>query len=330
MAQIETMKSKFNYPLPENLAKNLIFIDGIPRCGKSLFSSIISSFESMEHIQFFNLFEQVIPSVKLGGTNIGFAKSLLRISLNELAYDLQLSRNVNFRADDQTGIDNYKEPGIYRNRLKVKEGDEVVDFIRNHEILIPFQTHDLMVNLDIVDDLQIDYKMIELYRNPIDNLYSWWTRGWGERFCKDPRAFTLLISHGEIPLPWYCAGYEEWVVDLNPYEKCCMIGMDLIRRSVEKQKNANHPERIMTIRFEEIVQRPKNQLKRISKFINKSETKFTAKFVSAARCPRVLDLQDRKRKLAIFKNNIDPKLFNELSEMAENYERDTYGLLSIN
>jgi hypothetical protein len=324
------MKNYFNYSLPENLAKNLIFIDGISRSGKSLFSSIISSFESMEHIQFFNLLEQVIPSIKLGGTNIDFAKSLLRIALNELAYDLQLSRNVNFRPDDQTGIDNYKEPGTYRNRLKVKEGDGVVDFIRNNEILIPFQTHDLMVNIDIVDNLQIDYKMIELYRNPIDNLYSWWTRGWGERFFNDPRGFTLNISYGEIPIPWYCAGYEEQVVDLNPYEKCCMIGMDLINRSVEKQKNAKHPDKIMTITFEEMVQRPQGQLQRISKFINKNSTKYTSEFLQAARCPRVLDPKDKEQKLTIFKNNIDPKLFDELAEMAENYERDTYGLLSIN
>jgi hypothetical protein len=322
------MNNNFNYPLPENLAKNLIFIDGIPRCGKSLFSSIISSFESMEHIQFFNLFEQVIPSIKLGGTNIGFAKSLLRLSLNELAYDLQLCRNVNFRADDQTGIDNYKEPDIYRNRLKMKEGDEVVNFIRNNEILIPFQTHDLMVNLDIVDDLCIEYKMIELYRNPIDNIYSCWAKGWGERFCRDPRAFTLNISHGEIPLPWYCAGYEERVADLNPYEKCCMIGMDLINRSVENQKNAKQPDKIMAITFEEMVQRPQGQLERISKFINKNTTKYTSDFVQAARCPRVLDPKDREQKLSVFKNNISSILFDELLELAEYYERDTYGLLS--
>ena len=322
------MKSKFNYPLAENLAKNLIFIDGIARCGKSLFSSVISSFENMEHIQFVNCLEQIIPSIKLGGTDIGFAKSFLRLSLNELAYDLQLSRNVNFRDSDQTGIDNYKEPNIYRDRLKLKEGDEIVDLIRNNEIVIPLQTHDLMVNLDIVDDLCLDYKIIELYRNPIDNLYSWWARGWGVRFCKDPRAFKLSISHGEIPLPWYCAGYEEQVVDLNPHEKCCVIGMNLIRRSIEKQKNANNPERILTIRFEEMVQRPQAQLKRISKFINKNETRYTSNFVSAARCPRVLDPKDREKKLNIFKTNINPKLFDELSVMEENYERDTYGLLS--
>ena len=322
------MKSNFNFPLNENLARNLVFIDGLGRSGKSIFSSIISSFENMEHIQIKYLIEQIIPSIKLGGTDIGFAKALLRFYLSELAYNLQLSRNVNFRESDQTGIDNYKEPDIYRDRLKIEDGDETVDFIRNNEILIPFQTHDLMVNLDVVDDLCIDYRIIELYRNPIDNLYSWWTRGWGERFGSDPRAFTLLISHGETPLPWYCAGYEEKVVDLNPYEKCCMIGMDLINRSVENQKNAKHPDKIMTITFEEMIQRPQRQLERISKFINKGTTKYTSEFVQAARCPRVLNPKDREQKLSVFKNNISSILFDELVGLAEYYERDTYGLLS--
>jgi hypothetical protein len=322
------MTSNNNFPLNENLARNLVFIDGLTRSGKSIFSSIISSFENMEHIQFNSLLEQIIPSIKLGGTDIGFAKALLRFSLNELAYDLQLSRNVNFRESDQSGIDNYKAPEIYRNRLKMDDGDEMVDFIRNNEILIPFQTHDLMVNLDVVDDLCIDYRIIELYRNPIDNLYSWWTRGWGERFGSDPRSFTLLISHDEIPLPWYCAGYEENVVGLNPYEKCCMIGMDLINRSVESQKNAKHPDKIMTITFEEMVQRPQGQLERISNFFNKDTTKYTSEFVQAARCPRVLDPKDREQKLSVFKNNVSSILFDELVELAEYYERDTYGLLS--
>ena len=44
------MKSNFNFTLNESLARNLVFIDGLTRSGKSVFSSIISSFENMEHI----------------------------------------------------------------------------------------------------------------------------------------------------------------------------------------------------------------------------------------------------------------------------------------
>ena len=55
-----------------------------------------------------------------------------------------------------------------------------------------------MVILDTLDKLDINYKMIELYRNPIDNLYSWYTRGWGDRFQNDPRSFTLNITDKKV------------------------------------------------------------------------------------------------------------------------------------
>jgi len=317
---------KYKFGLTENIATNLVFIDGITRCGKSIFSSIISSYEDMEHIQFLNQLETIIPSVMLGGIDKDCAKALLRLIFNELSYDLQLSRNVNFRPGDQTGVEKYKQPEIYHQRLKLEEGDEIVEYIRNNDISIPFQTHDMMVNLDILDEMDINYKIIELYRNPIDNLYSWWTRGWGERFGNDPRGFTLLISHKNKALPWYCAGYEDQVIDLNPYEACCVIGMDLIKRSIEKHSNALHPEKILMTTFEDMVQTPDKELLRIEKFINRKMTSYTPGFVSEARCPRVLKQEDREKKLAVFKENVDTSIFNQLVALAEDYEKDTYGL----
>ena len=321
------MKSSFC--IPENIAKNLIFIDGITRCGKSLFSSIISSFSDMEHIQFSisSQLEAVIASIMLECIDKNFAKAYLRMLFNELSYNIQLSRNINFRASDQTGIDNYKQPDIYHQRLTLEEGDSIVDYLRKADIGIPIQTHDMMVNIDILEEMDLSYKVIELYRNPIDNLYSWWTRGWGERHGVDPRSLASSVSYKGNSLPWHCVGYEDKVVDLNPYEKCCVIGMDLINRSVQQQKKARFPEKILTITFEEMVQRPDVQLNRIEKFIGRKMTKYTPKFVEEARCPRVLDPKDTEKKLSILKNNVDTVIFDQLINLTESYERDVYGLL---
>jgi hypothetical protein len=310
-----------------NIAKNLVFLDGITRCGKSIFSSVISSFEDMEHIQFMNQLEMIIPAVSLDGIKREYAKNILRISLNELAYNIQLSRNINYREKDQTGIQNYKKPEIYMDRLNVDEGDNIVNLILNNDIHIPFQTHDLMVNLDVVDAMELDCKIIELYRNPIDNIYSWSTRGWGERFGRDPRSFTLLFDHDGELFPWYCSGYEQKIAVLNPHEKCVMMGVDLIKRSIDQQNNAKHSKKIMTVLFEDMVQSPSEQLKRIERFLGKNKTKYTDKFVTDARCPRVLDPKDRKNKLAVLKENVNSDLFDELVVLAESYERDAYGLL---
>ena len=68
-----SMKGKIDSNLVENIAKNLVFIDGVTRCGKAIFSSLISSYEDMEHIQFLSVLDQIIPSVALGGLDNDYA-----------------------------------------------------------------------------------------------------------------------------------------------------------------------------------------------------------------------------------------------------------------
>jgi len=315
-----------NTKLPENIAKNLVFIDGICRCGKSAFSSIIPSFESFEHLQISNILENMVPAVMLGGVEKDSAKMMIRLELNELSYNLQLSRNVNFRKSDQTGIANYREPKIYFDRLEALEGNNVVNSIRTNANSIPFQTHNMMVNLDIVNSLDLDYKILEIYRNPIDNIYSCWARGWGERFSHDPRSFTLRTSYNESLYPWFCFGIEEKIINLNQYERCVIMFTNLLNSCIEKQKEASNPEKIITIFFEDMFKSPDYEISKIGAFLGKSITNYTAKFIEDARFPRELDLIKRKEKLSILKKNVAPEIFDLLISMAEYYESEGYGL----
>ena len=71
----------------------------------------------MEHIQFFDLIEWLVPAAKYGGINVNYLDSILKVAYNQLYYNLFISRNVNFRKNDQTGIDNYRDPKVYYSRL---------------------------------------------------------------------------------------------------------------------------------------------------------------------------------------------------------------------
>ena len=310
----------------ENIAKNLIFIDGIARSGKSLLSGIIPSFSNMEHLQVSNILENIIPSVSLGGIRLNFAQMLITLQLNELAYNLKLSRNVNFRKTDQTGIANFNDAQIYLDRLKSKEGDGIVDKIYSDNYSIPFQTHNLMANFDVVNDLKMDYKIIEMYRNPIDNFYSLWSRGWGQRYTNDPRSFSLLIQGNNGLIPWFCKEYEEEFLKSNEYERCILIGMNLLKTSIKKQKETSYKEKIISIKFEDMVQMPNHEVNRLENFLGKKVTEYTSKFILEANCPRKLDLNDRSIKLNTFKKNVNKEIFNSLIAFTESYERDLYEL----
>ncbi len=104
------IEKNINYGISENIAKNIIIVDGITRSGKTLFNSIIPSLECVEHTQVYNLIEQIVPAVSLRSIDPVYAKALFRMTLNELVYNNSLSRNTNFRCGDNSGILKYKDP----------------------------------------------------------------------------------------------------------------------------------------------------------------------------------------------------------------------------
>jgi hypothetical protein len=239
------------YGLQRNISLPLIFIDGLARCGKSAFSGIVPSLRNMEHIQFSSELELIISGLSLGAIDTNYAKAFLRIYFNELSYKLHLSRNVNFRSSDWTGIDNYPYPQMYYERLKRNDGDGIVYECEKSTHNLPLITHDLLVNIDLLDQMDLNYKMLSLWRNPIENIHSWWVKGWGERFNNDPRGFTLLVDGGNELYPWYAAEFTETLVDLNPMEKCVVIAGSLLERAVKKYQDFDHKEKVHIFNHEE-------------------------------------------------------------------------------
>ena len=146
-------KNKYFYMEP--LAKNIVFIDGIPRTGKLMTGAIVSSLNRMESIEFGETFEHFLPALKLKKCTFDFAKSYLCNYINQLIYNKMISRNVNFRATDRTGIPNYFDPKVYKKRLKMKEGDLVLERIKKRKLILPFITHDIMVNYSIFSKLKL-------------------------------------------------------------------------------------------------------------------------------------------------------------------------------
>jgi hypothetical protein len=315
-----------NFTSQENISKNIILIDGITRCGKSLFSNIIPSLQNVEQLQFFTLLEHVVPALSKNAINKEFAKSSIRTIMNELAYNMLISRNVNFRYKDQTSILNHPDSKKYFERLSKDEGDEIVNDLRLNEKHFPFMTHDMLVNLEFLDLLDIDYKMIHIFRHPVDLIYSWVKRGWGERFLYDPRSFTLSIKYNTFILPWYCDGYEEEWLSLNPTERCAFVIFNLIDKTLIQLKKAKYPNRIYNLTFENFVQDTNLEIAKISDFIGSKQTYSTTNALSNANCPRKINLFDRDKKFKELKNTISDFLCKKLVNYSNSYEDNIYGI----
>ncbi|MFH1979286.1 MAG: sulfotransferase domain-containing protein [Patescibacteria group bacterium] len=318
------------YGTPENIAKNLVFIDGLTRSGKTLFFAIIPSLRGMEHTKFFYLLEQILPALKFGNISPEYAKSLLRVHLNELIYNAHLSRNINFRYSDWTGIFSYHNPKLYFERLGQPDNEEskqeILKELRKGNRINPFITHSLMSNLEHLNKLSIDYKMVETYRHPIDNIHSWYKKGYGERFANDPTIFTLSIAHEKELLPWYCADFKEEWLSLNPMEKCTRVGLSLIYSSVEQLKKASNPEGIHLTTYEKFLTEPQKELEKICSFLKTEPTEHTFALIKETLRPEMLDKKKQDKKMEDFKTSINDDLMEELLKASKEYENNLYGL----
>ncbi len=320
----------FNSKQSISIAKNKIFIDGISRTGKSIFSTILPNFEKMEHIQFFDLVEWLVPATKYGGMKLDYAKSILRIAYNQLYYNLFISRNVNFRKNDQTGIDNFHDPQKYYSRLEKIDDESVIEEIASSEFYVPFMTHDLMVNMDIVSQLDLDCKIIEIYRNPIDVVFSWWKRGLGTRLGKDPREFTLLLEIEKSELPWYCAETDNFRVDRNnvgEVDFIIEIVLSLIEKSVKMQKSIPMND-VLTITYEDILQDTNQTIKNVSSFLKLEPLNCMQKNTKKIGLPKKIDLVSRDKKLKEMKQIINDDSLNRLIKDEKKYNKNIYDLKS--
>ena len=97
---------------PKNLLSNFVLVNGTARCGKSLISPIIASFENVEIERMEGIFDFISVSYYFGKIDRNCAISMLRTVADEFVYASYLSRNTNFRWSDHSSV--FKSP----NRIK--------------------------------------------------------------------------------------------------------------------------------------------------------------------------------------------------------------------
>jgi hypothetical protein len=307
-----------------NLAKNIVMIDGITRSGKSVLSHVIGTFENTEHIQFYYPLEHLMSGVALGSVEMDFAKAFLASQLNELALNSMLGRNINFRASDQTGVPNHPRFEMYKARLEQSEGDHIVEQLDDGKYLFPFLTHDVMVNYAIFEALLPEAKVIEIYRNPILNIRSCYLKGYGNRFSNDPRFFTLTLSEGLEPVPWYAESQENVWRSFNNMERCVWLVTNLIRKSISQQ-NLRKRDLVLTISHEDLVQETDRIVEEIETFIGQKRTSASSIQLSKQNCPRKIDANIEKLFLRDIRSLTRQSLVTDLESLVEDFKDNVYG-----
>ena len=306
----------------QNFIKNLVFVTGLTRSGKTMLMPIVSSMERVEHLAYNYLMEQIPMMHVLGLISDEAAICLMRYAVDNMFYDLTIGRNLNLRFGDLTSVWKSTQPFRYLKRLFAKEGDAALESImqKNHFFLL--QLHDAIWHIDIYCKSFPEMKMIHITRHPVSMVYDWYKKGYGADFFENPRNATLTIEWKTKQLPYYAAGWEQEYLNMSEIDR--IIHMIKTLEDNHREKYDPLPEstrrKIRIISFEKMVTSPEPILRDISEFLGTALTRHTSRICKRERCPRKLRREDRDKELEVIKGLCSDDALRILMSMSNEYE----------
>ena len=310
---------------PVNLLSNFVLVNGTARCGKSLISPIIASFENTEIERMEGFFDFISISHYFGEIERSCAVSMLRTVADEFVYAGYLSRNTNFRWSDHSSV--FKSPNRikYFKRLFAKEGKETVERILQEKPIYQNQGHDQMRFVDLLLDAWPEtFRMIEVIRDPIDLIDAWRRRNWGTRFCTDPMALTPCIKFNNQAVPFYAYGWEEEYLEISPLDRVIKMlhGLQFTNRAAYEALKESDKKQIRVIRFEDFVVDTYNYTDQLAEFLQTKTTKATKSAIHKQGCPRHKLLDKKQKRSQILMEEASGPYIKLMDEMIEDYKID--------
>tara|TARA_B100001123_G_C15313632_1_gene1025313 strand:+ start:824 stop:1771 length:948 start_codon:yes stop_codon:yes gene_type:complete len=308
--------------IPEQklLTSKLIFIGGVTRCGKSFLCPIVSSFYKHEMFFMSSVAENISYIDKLRGIDKNFSKFLVKLIFNELIYNLNIGRNLNFRKSDYTSIKKYKNPKMYLDRMLGIEGNKIIKRIKKDNNSYPIMFHDILINPQLLLECFKNSKIIFVDRHPVELIEEWLGKKYYGDFYKNPRNVTLSFNYDN-------ANYPHWSLDQikniksakNNIEKTVfLLGSLILKQKLNfKKLSKKHKKRVINIKFDNLVSKSEKEIKKICKFLKTRPSTYTKEILNKEGGNREIDFSSRKKK----RNKIIKKLSSKPKLLFEKIER---------
>ena len=153
-----------------------------------------------------------------------------------------------------------------------------------------------------------------MIKDPVDLIFSWYIRGWGGRFTTDPRGGCFTYQSNVGITPWYNLYIDGEYNELKPMDRIIHL---IEGNYLNTFKNYNEMEgkkkkQILWLVLEEFVTNTEENIVRIENYLGVKRTKYTPKQLKIERCPRVLNKEERKKKLELIKSKASANAFRKI------------------
>lgn len=278
---------KFKTVRTPYLAEKIVFIDGLEGCGKTLFSTLVSSFDRVEKLTYSYEIEFFCTLHYLNKIDADAVITMVRMLTDLVTYDTMMSREVNFRPSDLSSIFKYPYPYRYIKRLFMKGDYAVPERIKKEKPIIPLTVHKLLMNAQpIFEALKGRLVFIEIVRHPLYMIIQQTLNN--DKLIHSARDYSVYYEYDNREMPWYTAGWEELFNNANPVEKSIYYIQKIGDGMREARKNLSgmYDDKILTIPFEQFVIDPMPYMKDIAASINSKITKQTLRTMKKQNVPR--------------------------------------------
>lgn len=303
------------------LCQEIVFADGIGSSGKGMLSHILSSLDRVEKQSNHTPFDYVAYIHWLGKISDDAASTYLQTEADQQLYHIMMSRDVNFRPKDSTGVMQNAIRWKYFARLFMREGDSVIDRINKERPILNEAPHDALRSSPLFfRTFGSSLRIIYVIRNPYELILDWNRRGFGQRIGVDPREFQFSVQIDNQIVPMFMMNYGEFDYgQLLSIERLTLMIHFCLKTNMDgfMECPPEHRSQILLVSFDDLCSRPWEMVDKVCQFLDVEKTDKTSRTLKKENLPRKRpDISSYKEEVA---GNLNARFEKYIAELDELY-----------
>ena len=267
----------------KHLAQEIVFVDGLWGCGKTMMSPIVAALDRVELLSYAYELEQICSLYSLKKISLEVAELMAKYLTDLKLYNTMMSRDLNFRVSDLSSALNDSNPQKYIKRLFDKGDEDIPEKIIKQKPILNFASHHLLAFSEpVFSALGEKVVFLEVVRHPLYMVKQIALNM--ERLINNVRSFSLYFEYKNQTLPSYVHGWEDLFIESNNMDKAIHY-IDQLTNKTEKVKN-NYRNQILTVPFERFTINPDEFLPEIEKLLGTKSTQLTLEMMRKQKVPR--------------------------------------------
>ena len=290
---------------------NVVIITGTLNSGKSMVSPIVSSLQRVEPLRKLIEVDQILHLANLKKMKRETAFFLTRHILDKSFYEQLIGRNLNFRMGDETSIFSAKNPKELKQRIFLPRGDHIIKKHIKKKTIFCMDTHDGMMLYHLWRNINKNFKLINIFRNPIDTVNGFYKIGEAnvKNILFNER---ILLKENDNIFPLYSLNNFKMYPKQSPMDRVIDEALFCLKKEYSNYRKYKNNRNCLFLENEDFSVNTNKNISKICKFLNTKKSKFTSRMMRKENCPREVDPKSYREKLKKIKFLSTKKSFQKL------------------